>query len=81
MTTLPCIVCKKGLESFDSGSINHAIDANSFQTRGQYGSAVFDPIDGTFLEVNICDSCLVEAAKQGRVMHGANRTDLKPWKP
>jgi hypothetical protein len=79
MTVLPCIVCKKELEALDSGSPNHATDANSFQSMGQYGSTVFDPMDGTFLEVNICDACLVDAAKHNRVMHGHHRDNLKLW--
>lgn len=80
---LPCIVCKKPLRSVHSGFANHADDANSFRAHGQYGSTVFDPVDGTYLEVNICDGCIIAAADAGRVLTGRSglRDDLVPWKP
>lgn len=68
MAVAPCIVCGKKLEDIGSGSPNHARHANQFSTRGQYGSTVFDPMDDSFLAVNICDPCLVAASKQGRVL-------------
>jgi hypothetical protein len=30
---------------------------------------VFDPMDGSVLEINVCDACLLRAAKLGRVIH------------
>jgi hypothetical protein len=38
----------------------HPNDGVVFHARGNYGSTVFDPLDGTYLEVLICDDCLVE---------------------
>lgn len=69
---LPCIVCGKELETVGSGSPNHADNANEFHTHGQYGSTVFDPMDGSYLAVNICDKCLVKARDLGRVLAGAS---------
>lgn len=84
LPAVPCIVCKKALNSVPSGSHNHADNANSFRATGQYGSTVFDPVDGSYLEVNICDPCIVDAAKSGLVLRSRGRVmrnDLKPWNP
>lgn len=77
---LPCIVCKRALEAVGSGSQNHAGDANEFRAHGQYGSRIFDPMDGTYLAINICDDCVTQAAGDGRLLHGTNN-HLRPWKP
>lgn len=58
---LPCFVCGKVLKSVwpDSPSEEQqADDACYFRSHGQYGSAVFDPFDTSYLEINICDGCL-----------------------
>lgn len=64
---LPCIVCGKALRNVTDDSSNQPNDGTAFQTEGHYGSTVFDPMDGTVLEVNLCDPCLLAAAEQGRV--------------
>lgn len=79
---VPCIVCRKKLTDIESGSPNHADDANEFRTYGQYGSTVFDPGDGTSLAVNICDECLVKAGHEGAVLTAAPKSrDFTAWKP
>lgn len=76
----PCIVCGNQLDEIGSGSPNHADDANEFCTTGQYGSTVFDPVNGDRLAVNICDKCIVAAQKLGRVLFGrAGDRSLEPW--
>ena len=55
---LPCIVCDKPLKPIETDIMNIPDDSNVFRTYGQYGSTVFDPMDGTFLEINICDECV-----------------------
>lgn len=78
---LPCVVCGERLAPMDSGSPNHAHNANEFCTHGQYGSTVFDPLNGDRLAVNICDKCLVAAGDAGRVMFGRHGSrELTPWK-
>lgn len=81
MSVLPCIVCQKALTAIGSPSPNHANDANEFRAHGQYGSTVFDPVDGTYLAVNICDECIVQAGHAGQVLTGDRDRNLKPWKP
>ena len=80
---MKCIVCKRHLENFDNGEVNHPKGAVVFSARGNYGSTVFDPMDETYLEVNICDGCLRLAGIDGAVLLGTvqtpRRSDLKPW--
>lgn len=80
MTVLPCVVCRKSLDDVGSGSSNHANHANEFHARGQYGSRVFDPMDGTYLAVNICDDCIVQASHAGHVLTCDGKT-ITPWTP
>lgn len=81
---LPCAICKKELEAITPGN-NHADDANAFRAHGQYGSTKFDPVDGSWLEVNICDECFVELGRAGLVFIGSPPARyprrLKPWQP
>lgn len=81
MTVLPCIVCQRALSDIGSGSDNHANDANEFRAHGQYGSRVFDPVDGTYLAVNICDDCITQAGRAGQVLEGDRERKMKPWTP
>lgn len=69
MKTKPCIICSRGLEPAGLGVVHQPNDAVAFYSKGNYGSTVFDPLDDTIqLEINICDSCLTAAAKQGSVL-------------
>lgn len=43
-------------------------DAVVCTTHGNYGSTVFDAMDGSWLQFNICDECLILAGLQGRVV-------------
>lgn len=77
-----CIVCKKSLENvFDQD--NQPNDGLAFQSSGHYGSTVFDPMDGTHLEINVCDPCLKQAGEDGNVMIGfpkpSTRGPLMQW--
>lgn len=63
---LPCIICGKSLRNVWDTE-NQPKDGICVQTTGNYGSTKWDSFNGEFLEFNICDPCLVEAAKQERV--------------
>jgi hypothetical protein len=66
-----CIVCKKSLEDILAREgENQPNDGLAFHSYGHYGTTAFDPMDGTYLEVNICDSCIVQAGKDGAVLMG-----------
>jgi hypothetical protein len=80
----PCIVCGKGLDPayVGDGSLQ-PMGAVALTTAGHYGSAVFEAFDGSILQVNVCDACLVE--RQGRVVRVTVTTrhefEAKPWDP
>jgi hypothetical protein len=59
---MKCLVCKKDLEEYGP---HHPIGAINFGSPGHYGTTVFDPMDGSFLTINVCDGCLTEALKEG----------------
>ena len=65
---LPCIVCGKGLKNLYGDNLPD--DGIVFSSHGNYGSQVFDPMDSTFLEINICDKCITQAANLNRVALG-----------
>jgi hypothetical protein len=64
----PCIVCGAALTGLFP-DINQPSGATAFQTTGHYGSTVFDPMDGSAIEINVCDSCLTAKATEGAVRH------------
>ena len=63
-----CIVCSRDFESACAEGDNQPYGGTTFITEGHYGSTVFDPMDGSFLEINVCDPCLVEASKRRQVL-------------
>jgi hypothetical protein len=79
--TLPCIICRKKLVHVEGreGLGNHPDDGVACFSRGNYGSTVFDPMDGHFLEFNICDGCLVKAREQGLIALGIGPAALRIW--
>lgn len=64
---LPCIVCRKELRNEMPGAENQPRDGVAATTHGNYGSRVWDSLDGTFLEFNVCDDCLTEAGDRGAI--------------
>ena len=67
MNALACIVCQRELES--CARPNQPLDGLSFSSRGAYGTTVFDPMDGSALEINVCDNCLELAGQRRQVLH------------
>src|SRR3982751_6880204 len=65
---LPCISCKRYLDNVIDEVENQPYNGTSFITNGHYGSTVFDPMDGTQLEINVCDDCLRTWGKKGNVL-------------
>lgn len=66
----PCIVCGRTLSRATDDYEAQPDDGVMFSTHGNYGSTVFDPMNGTTLLINVCDECIVEAGKKGRVLSG-----------
>jgi len=65
--SLPCVACGAWLENWRGATENHPMRGVEFVARGHYGSAVFDPQDGSKMIANICDECLKKAKKLKRV--------------
>jgi hypothetical protein len=58
---LGCFKCGKELESAfppEHTDDNQPYAGTTFVSHGHYGSTAFDAMDGSFLELNICDDCL-----------------------
>lgn len=73
---LDCFVCGRGLQNVMDDVQNQPNDAVCFVAYGQYGSGVFDPMDRSWLEINICDQCLVDG--RSRVLHGKDPVVPRP---
>lgn len=83
---LECVVCDKPLKDASGGLHFQPMGGTAFQSYGHYGSTVFDPMDGSFIELAICDQCLVKAGGKGQVSAGAQanrivRVKRKTWSP
>lgn len=70
---LPCICCGKKLENIDETATNHPYGGTVFISHGHYGSTAFDPMNGEYLEITICDDCLRGHGKAAHVLIGRNR--------
>ena len=58
-----CIICEKETPNSDymypEGKAEfHPSDGTQFRSYGHYGSTVFDPMDGSYVDIVICNSCL-----------------------
>jgi hypothetical protein len=81
MTILNCFKCDKELEpvfSDNKFSDNQPYGGTTFLSYGQYGSTVFDPGDGTYLVINICDECL-PANKEQVLLGKRGQKELVEW--
>jgi len=84
---LVCLLCGKPCKKVWKDYPNQPYGATVFTSRGQYGSTVFDEVDGTYLQVNIHDRCLVNAAIERRVWYITpvapirQPAELRVWEP
>jgi len=65
---LSCIACGKELKNVDETAANQPYKGTAFQSHGHYGSTIYDPMDGRYIEINVCDECLKD--KRERVLEG-----------
>lgn len=79
----PCIVCARPFSNVVSTQScpNQPYEGATFNSHGQYGCTVFDEIDGSKLEINICDDCLKAARDRGYVGYwpGHPKRKLSKW--
>lgn len=64
---IPCIVCEAMVANFNGNEL-HPIGAVHFFSYGHYGSAYFDPMDGSTLNIIVCDKCLENHAEKTQVI-------------
>ena len=80
-TSFVCIVCREAVSSFQ-GCPDNAV---SFKSPGNYGSTVYDTIDGSHLEIIVCDKCLTKAGESGIVVESRvvqlTKRSLEKWNP
>lgn len=62
---LHCICCGREMLNIMEDRGHQPCDGLSFHTYGHYGSTYFDPMDGSFIQIAVCDECLVEADGKG----------------
>jgi hypothetical protein len=55
-----CLKCTKEMHNFAETGLQPS-GGLAFMTRGHYGSTYFDPMDGTSLEIAVCDECIRSA--------------------
>ena len=79
LPVLSCIVCHKRLGSAYEGEDNHPDNGVVCHTCGNYGSTIFDEVDGHYLEFNICDNCLKKAREQKLIALGFPQNSLRIW--
>lgn len=65
---LPCIACGKSLINAFDDMTNQPENGVAFQSEGHYGSTVWDPMDRKYIEINVCDACLLK--HRDRVLQG-----------
>lgn len=69
MKPVPCIVCGFQPKEAIPDSNNQPYKATTFMTQGRYGSTFFDPMDDSYIEINVCDSCLEKAKTDKKIVH------------
>lgn len=75
--TIACFCCDKQMSNWiydsprpdgtESRVTVHPMGGLHFQTYGHYGSRAFDPMDGTALDIAICDECIIANVER---LHG-----------
>jgi hypothetical protein len=77
--SVKCFCCDADLVNWEYASrsgklVNvHPMSGLHFQTYGHYGSTIFDPMDGTSLDIAICDECVLRHKNK---VHGTGLKNL-----
>ena len=62
---LTCLACSHQMGNIMGDRGHQPDDGLSFHSHGHYGSAVFDPMDGSYVQIAICDRCLQRGIDAG----------------
>ncbi len=74
-TVCMCIACHGHMQNLDEEG-NQPKDGLEFISYGHYGSTVFDPMNGSYLVINLCDDCLKKASAKGWVYQAKKRKNV-----
>lgn len=80
---LPCAVCGEEMTNVFTEAESQPHKGLMFTSSGNYGSTVFDPFDGSYLLVIICDDCITNLAREQKVYVSEKevKTIFAPLKP
>lgn len=67
-TKIPCALCGSELENVQS-PVNQPYGALALRSEGHYGTTSFDPMDGSYLELNVCDECVKRLRDESKIIH------------
>lgn len=73
-----CIACSMTLKGAP-GNDFQPMGGLAFVSYGHYGTTFFDPMDGTSIEIAVCDECLQKAEEMKRIRHNSNRNMAYSW--
>jgi hypothetical protein len=59
--TLNCFRCDRLLNNITPSGVQ-PVDGLAFHSYGHYGTSYFDPLDGTCIQIAVCDECLEDRA-------------------
>lgn len=76
---LHCICCGREMLNIMEDRGHQPCDGLSFHTYGHYGSTFFDPMDGSAIQIAICDECLVKADASGMIARPKGKNPNYSW--
>lgn len=76
---LHCIACGAEMINIMEDRGHQPDDGLSFHTYGHYGSTFFDLLDGSFIQIAVCDRCLVAADAKGWIDRPNGKNPAMSW--
>lgn len=73
-----CVRCDKELKNIVTQG-HQPCDGLAFHTYGHYGSTYFDPMNGSYLQLTICDECVEELETKGYIFRKDTGTNEIIW--
>ena len=76
---LNCIACGKEMLNIMEDRGHQPLEGLSFHSYGHYGTTFFDPMDGSPIQIAVCDECLVKADAKGWVDRPEGKNPEYSW--
>lgn len=76
---LQCIACGKEMLNIMEDRGHQPKDGLSFHSYGHYGTTFFDPMDGSAIQIAVCDECLVKADAKGWIDRPEGKNPDYSW--